>query len=36
VRSLLVPALATMLGERVWWPSHPGRLDDRAEGTKPS
>ncbi len=24
VRSLLVPALATLLGERFWWPSHPG------------
>ncbi len=39
VRSLLVPALATLLGERFWWPSHPGgsgrsgRLDDHAEGT---
>jgi RND superfamily putative drug exporter len=33
VRSLLVPALATLLGERFWWPGHPGRLDDRAEGT---
>ncbi|QGG40623.1 MMPL family transporter [Aeromicrobium yanjiei] len=25
VRSLLVPALATLIGERFWWPSHPGR-----------
>lgn len=25
VRSLLVPALATLLGERFWWPSHPRR-----------
>ena len=25
VRSLLVPALVTLLGERFWWPSHPGR-----------
>lgn len=23
VRSLLVPALVTLLGERFWWPSHP-------------
>ena len=23
VRSLLVPALATLIGERFWWPSHP-------------
>ncbi|MGJ9423051.1 MMPL family transporter [Aeromicrobium sp. CF3.5] len=23
VRSLLVPALATMIGERFWWPRHP-------------
>lgn len=23
VRSLLVPALATLLGERFWWPGHP-------------
>jgi RND superfamily putative drug exporter len=23
VRSLLVPALATLLGEKFWWPSHP-------------
>jgi RND superfamily putative drug exporter len=33
VRSLLVPALATMLGERFWWPGHPRRLDADAEGT---
>jgi RND superfamily putative drug exporter len=36
VRSLLVPALATLLGERFWWPSHPrrsARLGDDAEGT---
>lgn len=33
VRSLLVPALATMIGERFWWPRHPQRLDDRREGT---
>ncbi len=25
VRSLLVPALVTLLGERFWWPSHPSR-----------
>lgn len=25
VRSILVPALATLIGERFWWPSHPGR-----------
>lgn len=25
VRSLLVPALVTLLGERFWWPSHPAR-----------
>ncbi|WP_456696476.1 MMPL family transporter [Aeromicrobium sp. P5_D10] len=25
VRSLLVPALATLLGERFWWPGHPKR-----------
>lgn len=24
VRSVLVPALATMIGERFWWPRHPG------------
>ncbi|KQY60756.1 hypothetical protein ASD11_10125 [Aeromicrobium sp. Root495] len=24
VRSVLVPALATLIGERFWWPSHPG------------
>ncbi len=24
VRSLLVPALATLIGERFWWPRHPG------------
>jgi RND superfamily putative drug exporter len=24
VRSLLVPALVTLVGERFWWPSHPG------------
>lgn len=29
VRSLLVPALATLLGRRFWWPSHPG--GDRPE-----
>ncbi|WP_312856223.1 MMPL family transporter [Nocardioides pelophilus] len=25
VRTLLVPALATSIGERFWWPRHPGR-----------
>ena len=25
VRSIVVPALATLIGERFWWPSHPGR-----------
>ncbi|SDP63940.1 putative drug exporter of the RND superfamily [Pedococcus dokdonensis] len=24
VRSIVVPALVTVLGERFWWPSHPG------------
>lgn len=31
VRSLLVPALATLLGERFWWPSHPGRQTSKHE-----
>lgn len=30
VRSLLVPAAATLLGERLWWPQRPSR---RAEAT---
>ncbi|GAA1948798.1 MMPL family transporter [Nocardioides panacihumi] len=25
VRSLLVPALVTVIGERFWWPSHPSK-----------
>ena len=33
VRSLLVPALATLIGERFWWPSHPGRLVPSDRGT---
>ncbi|MBT0567467.1 MMPL family transporter [Williamsia sp. CHRR-6] len=24
VRTVVVPALFTLIGERVWWPSHPG------------
>jgi len=32
VRSLLVPALATMIGERFWWPSHPRRGDEESGG----
>lgn len=27
VRSLLVPALATVIGERFWWPSHPRHIE---------
>ena len=23
VRSVIVPALVSLLGERFWWPSHP-------------
>jgi RND superfamily putative drug exporter len=31
VRSILVPALVSLLGERFWWPSHPhGRVRARA------
>ncbi|MDT0270444.1 MMPL family transporter [Streptomyces sp. DSM 44915] len=30
VRSLLVPGLVTLLGDRAWWPSRPGR--EKAEG----
>ncbi|MCL3819270.1 MMPL family transporter [Aeromicrobium wangtongii] len=42
VRSVLVPALATLIGEKFWWPGHPGRraarrttsrLEARQEGT---
>ena len=29
VRSVLVPAVVSLLGERFWWPSHPA---DRAMG----
>jgi RND superfamily putative drug exporter len=25
VRSLLVPAIALLLGDRSWWPGHLGR-----------
>nr|WP_284290892.1 MMPL family transporter [Angustibacter aerolatus] len=25
VRSLIVPARVSLLGERFWWPSHPRR-----------
>jgi putative drug exporter of the RND superfamily len=25
VRSILVPSLVSLLGERFWWPSHPRR-----------
>jgi RND superfamily putative drug exporter len=25
VRTLVVPAIALLLGERFWWPAHPGR-----------
>lgn len=28
VRTVLVPALAFTLGERFWWPGHPGRPHD--------
>ncbi|EFQ83805.1 MMPL family protein [Aeromicrobium marinum DSM 15272] len=27
VRTLLVPSLATLIGERFWWPRHPGVSD---------
>lgn len=30
VRSVLVPALATLIGERFWWPRHPGRAEEDA------
>ncbi len=29
VRTLLVPALALLLGERFWWPAHPAGRSDR-------
>lgn len=28
VRTVLVPSLALALGERFWWPGHPGRRDE--------
>jgi RND superfamily putative drug exporter len=31
VRSLLVPALVTLMGERFWWPSHPAKGKHVAE-----
>ncbi|GGK24409.1 membrane protein [Pilimelia terevasa] len=30
VRTLVVPALALLLGERFWWPARPGRKPDPA------
>ena len=27
VRSLVVPALVSLVGERIWWPSHPADTD---------
>lgn len=33
VRTVVVPALAFMLGEKFWWPGHPG--GSRPEGTGP-
>ncbi|GAB1688601.1 hypothetical protein KRM28CT15_04040 [Krasilnikovia sp. M28-CT-15] len=30
VRTLLVPASALLLGERFWWPAHPGQQSPRA------
>ncbi len=34
VRSILVPALATLLGERFWWPGHPLRAPADAPRTE--
>ena len=36
VRSIVVPALVTVLGERFWWPSHPWAttVDSEPEGTR--
>ncbi|ETK34787.1 MMPL family transporter [Microbispora sp. ATCC PTA-5024] len=32
VRSVLVPALVTLLGDRFWWPGDPGRRASRPPG----
>ncbi|MEP6799705.1 MAG: MMPL family transporter [Lapillicoccus sp.] len=34
VRTVLVPALVTMLGRRVWWPSELGRTDGAGPGSE--
>jgi putative drug exporter of the RND superfamily len=31
VRTVLVPALATLLGDRFWWPVRPRARDDAPE-----
>ena len=31
VRTLVVPAIALLLGERFWWPAHPGRRVSESE-----
>jgi putative drug exporter of the RND superfamily len=36
VRSLLVPALASDIGPRIWWPSKLGRPETDAAGARPA
>jgi RND superfamily putative drug exporter len=36
VRSVLVPAVVSMLGERFWWPSHPAGRGDRTSSESSS
>ena len=33
VRSVLVPALVSLLGRRFWWPGHLSRSDPRRRGS---
>jgi RND superfamily putative drug exporter len=36
VRSVLVPAIVSLLGERFWWPSHPAGRAREARGDEPA
>jgi RND superfamily putative drug exporter len=34
VRTLVIPALFALIGDRIWWPSHPA--DAKADEPKPN
>ena len=36
VRTLFVPAVISILGDRFWWPSHPAHAPRHAEGIDPT